>query len=551
MKKTTLKKSLLAIAVGVAVSHVNAQPSVRIIGGESTKPGAYPWMVSLQDSSGEHFCGASLISKGWVLTAAHCVEQEQAASLLASVGEYDLSGSGDKEQKIKVSKIIIHPKRQGDDHDIALLQLTSPAINATVKVVTPDIMKGISVGTQLMVMGWGNTSTTGNSFPNTLLETQVPFVSNEQCATNYGASTITENMLCAGYEEGGKDSCQGDSGGPLLYQENGQWQQVGIVSFGQGCAEPGYPGVYARVENYGDWISQYVEGTLVTPEVPETPETPEVPEIPEVPETPEVPEDFDINAYSFNLPSSVDLFAFEDEGDRIVLTLENTTDSSIAIADINVMGADFSVEADNCKVELAPAASCEIALNYQPSDDEDSKGSLDITLADSAVVSVILRGQKLVEMDWDDDFPWFSDELNWIEEDDGFSMYCDYLGDDEAAMLSTEIEGPGDFSFDFMLPFDADENELIYFVDGERVRAVTGARKESASHTTKLTAGKHRLSWIYKKRTSSNGQIKIRNIRFEKTVAASKSGGGSFNGQWLSGLVLLLGLRTLLGRRKK
>ena len=102
MKKTTLKKSLLAIAVGVAVSHVNAQPSVRIIGGESTKPGAYPWMVSLQDSSGEHFCGASLISKGWVLTAAHCVEQEQAASLLASVGEYDLSGSGDKEQKIRV-----------------------------------------------------------------------------------------------------------------------------------------------------------------------------------------------------------------------------------------------------------------------------------------------------------------------------------------------------------------------------------------------------------------------------------------------------------------
>uniref|UniRef100_A0A672FJ68 Peptidase S1 domain-containing protein n=1 Tax=Salarias fasciatus TaxID=181472 RepID=A0A672FJ68_SALFA len=93
------------------------------------------------------------------------------------------------------------------------------------------------------------------SFSNDLREVEVPVVGNRQCNCNLGVGRITDNMLCAGLTEGGRDACQGDSGGPLVSRQGGVWVQLGIVSFGSGCANPGLPGVYTRVSRYMSWIN--------------------------------------------------------------------------------------------------------------------------------------------------------------------------------------------------------------------------------------------------------------------------------------------------------
>ena len=104
---------------------------------------------------------------------------------------------------------------------------------------------------KLILQGWGTTSS-GGSISEDLLKVEVPFVDKETCEQDYTGYTISDNMLCAG--EKGKDSCQGDSGGPLVAYNNGSPVLVGVVSWGIGCAFEGYPGVYAKVSNYLDWI---------------------------------------------------------------------------------------------------------------------------------------------------------------------------------------------------------------------------------------------------------------------------------------------------------
>ncbi|KAK7078278.1 hypothetical protein SK128_023769 [Halocaridina rubra] len=99
-----------------------------------------------------------------------------------------------------------------------------------------------------------------SSYPDQLQEVTIFVVKNERCKQDYGASKITQNMLCAGLDKGGKDSCQGDSGGPLITEEKGKYVQIGVVSWGYFCASPNYYGVYARVTKYLGWISSEVGG---------------------------------------------------------------------------------------------------------------------------------------------------------------------------------------------------------------------------------------------------------------------------------------------------
>ncbi|XP_056116460.1 trypsin-2-like [Rhinichthys klamathensis goyatoka] len=234
----------------------------KIVGGEDATAGSWPWQVSIHAIRyGRHFCGGSLINKDWVLSAAHCF-QDSISTIDIYLGRQSQSGSNPYETYRTARQVINHPNYDGPSHDndIALLQLSS-SVNFTDYIKPVCLAAAGSVfagGAESWVTGWG-TLQAGGQASVILQEVMIPIVNNSACYNAYGGG-ITSNMICAGLlNEGGKDSCQGDSGGPMVSRISSLWIQSGIVSFGQGCAEPKYPGVYARVSQYQDWINSYMD----------------------------------------------------------------------------------------------------------------------------------------------------------------------------------------------------------------------------------------------------------------------------------------------------
>ena len=213
-------------------------------------------MVSLQTDGwfGGHFCGGSLVREDWVVTAAHCVQGDSPSSIEVVIGLHNVNGTTGQQTR-DVDAIIIHPQYSGNslDNDYALLHLTVPSNFEPIKLVTSDNHDDEPV--MSTTMGWGATQS-GGWGSNILLEVDVPI--DDSCG-NYSNSDITNNMVCAGYNSGGYDSCQGDSGGPLIMtNSDGEYELIGIVSWGYGCAEPNYPGVYSKIHSRLNWFFQYI-----------------------------------------------------------------------------------------------------------------------------------------------------------------------------------------------------------------------------------------------------------------------------------------------------
>ncbi|XP_075868692.1 trypsin-1 [Nelusetta ayraudi] len=217
----------------------------KIVGGYECRKNSAPYQVSL--NSGYHFCGGSLISSTWVVSAAHCYKSR----IQVRLGEHNIAINEGTEQFINSAKVIRHPRYSSYnlDNDIMLIKLSKPAtLNNYVKTVSLP-SSCASAGTRCLISGWGNTSGSGSNYPDRLMCLDAPILGNSTCKNAYPGQ-ITSNMFCAGFMEGGKDSCQGDSGGPVVC--NGKLQ--GVVSWGYGCAVKNKPGVYAKVCNYNSWI---------------------------------------------------------------------------------------------------------------------------------------------------------------------------------------------------------------------------------------------------------------------------------------------------------
>ncbi|KAM7424811.1 hypothetical protein PAMA_000936 [Pampus argenteus] len=248
--------AFVSAAYGCGTPAISPQVSsyARIVNGEEAVPHSWPWQVSLQDYTGFHFCGGSLISENWVVTAAHCNVRTSHRVIL---GEHDRSSNAEDIQVMKVGKVFKHPRYNGYtiNNDILLIKLASPAqMNMRVSPVcvaeTEDNFPG---GMKCVTSGWGLTRYNAPDTPALLQQAALPLLTNEQCSRYWG-NKISDVMICAG--AAGASSCMGDSGGPLVCQKAGAWTLVGIVSWGSGTCTPTMPGVYARVTELRAWVDQ-------------------------------------------------------------------------------------------------------------------------------------------------------------------------------------------------------------------------------------------------------------------------------------------------------
>lgn len=278
------KTCLITALAALSLSSVADAAQTRIVGGTEIDIPTTPWQVAIisnkHDLYNSQYCGGTLVHAKWVITAAHCMEDEidneevttPASEVYVAVGMANLITPESTTQILDVSRVIVHPSHHpdGSNYDIALLELAEPVdfdacgnACATVDVLTEEQLTSLArIGTDALISGWGNISTSDTIYADKLQAATVQILN---CATtNYASQPtypITSYMFCAGVD-GEVDSCQGDSGGPLVVDnaDGSAKLLAGIVSWGNGCAEPGYPGVYTKVAKLGHWIYTQTAG---------------------------------------------------------------------------------------------------------------------------------------------------------------------------------------------------------------------------------------------------------------------------------------------------
>ncbi|XP_008053518.1 enteropeptidase [Carlito syrichta] len=235
----------------------------KIVGGSNAREGTWPWVVALYYNN-RLLCGASLVSSDWLVSAAHCVygRNLEPSKWKAILGLHMTSNLTSPQVVTRlIDQIVINPhyNKRRKDNDIAMMHLEFK-VNYTdyiQPICLPEENQIFSPGRNCSIAGWGRIIYEGPT-ANILQEADVPLLSNGKCQQQMPEYNITENMICAGYEEGRIDSCQGDSGGPLMCQENNRWFLAGVTSFGYQCALPHRPGVYARVSRFTEWIQSFL-----------------------------------------------------------------------------------------------------------------------------------------------------------------------------------------------------------------------------------------------------------------------------------------------------
>jgi uncharacterized repeat protein (TIGR01451 family) len=264
-------------AIGARAAEPPSTIPPNVVGGTPVAPGDYPWLVGLLNASVQDeaavFCGGALIDDGaptassqWVLTAAHCLvingEVVSPSAIEVLAGQPDLT-QVQPEQRHPVEEIIVHPLYLSGYalvNDIALLRLAASVnVGNTLPVATPADTAFFAPGVDAQIAGWGNLlPQTGVQQPDIAHKAVVKIVDDATCNARYDRALGIEHLCAGNMPDGGVDTCQGDSGGPLMVVKGSTLIHAGIVSFGQGCAWPHFPGVYARTATYAGWINAVI-----------------------------------------------------------------------------------------------------------------------------------------------------------------------------------------------------------------------------------------------------------------------------------------------------
>ncbi|NRA68722.1 MAG: serine protease [Pseudobacteriovorax sp.] len=244
-----MKKLLFCSAMLLASCNSQETSDLDIIGGIPATE-SYSFFASLDKSfSSSKFCGGAFIADDVVLTAAHCVTGDNSDLVVRREGS---------STTIDVVAVKSHEGYDNEalTNDIALLFLDRGQVESGEVI---DLSSNLSLdGKDLKIIGYGNKSSYGYLFDDELHEVTVPILSDGKCSNDYGSEYHADVQFCAGTETGGYDSCQGDSGGPALIEAKGGYHLAGIVSWGYGCAQAEYPGVYTRVSTFLDWIDSSI-----------------------------------------------------------------------------------------------------------------------------------------------------------------------------------------------------------------------------------------------------------------------------------------------------
>lgn len=247
----------------------------KIVGGVNANENQWPFITRLtvQFSTGQGLCGGTIIDKNWVLTAAHCCDG--AHWIRATFGDLRFSSADSKQYTRSANKIVKHPKYNSYNmkYDVCLLQFSEDIIAADpdhdvrAACLTADLPEH---GSNCWIAGWGTTSS-GGSISDPLLQANVKLMDKSYCLahSNIPSYALQKEMICAGKldddnngeTDGGVDSCQGDSGGPLICEIDGKAALTGVVSWGVGCGDQGWPGVYssAAYSRTNKWIKRTVQ----------------------------------------------------------------------------------------------------------------------------------------------------------------------------------------------------------------------------------------------------------------------------------------------------
>ncbi|KAF5286934.1 hypothetical protein FQR65_LT12393 [Abscondita terminalis] len=240
----------------------------RVVAGAIAEKGDYPWQASLRiRNQGQmtHWCGAVVITKKFILTAAHCLQGFSKGAYIVVAGDYNTDEDEGTEQEAYIEEFYIHEHfRRGQkmNNDIALIKLKGAGFTFT-KDVQPICMPSTDIlyepGLNCTISGFGSIQSGKSSYSHDMRAVYIPLIAQDVCKMPhvYG-NTITDGMVCAGSLDEGADACEGDSGGPLACLHDGYYTLYGLTSWGHHCGHANKPGVYVRVAHYRKWIDDMI-----------------------------------------------------------------------------------------------------------------------------------------------------------------------------------------------------------------------------------------------------------------------------------------------------